>query len=515
MKRPRRQPVAATAAAPPPPVRETLGRPALAIFAVALVIRLIHVWQISRAPFFDMLMGDARGYDVWARQLAGGDWIGHDVFYQAPLYPYFLGVIYKLFGHSLLTVRIIQTMVGSASCALVGAATARLVSRRAGLLAGFALALYAPAIFFDGLIQKSVLDVFFVSLALWVMSRIISPAFNKEWLLLGLALGGLALTRENAMVFVAVLGIWALAGATSADRTRSPSFSARAGAAAALAVGLAIVLAPVALRNYMVGGGFYVTTSQFGSNFYIGNNPRSDGTYASLRYGRGSPEFERIDATELAEHALGRTLTPAEVSSYWTDQTMAFITSQPGAWLKLMARKFLLLWNADEMLDTESQETYEEWSAPLWLLSWVGHFGVLVPLAVIGMFATWPERRRFWVFYLMIAAYSASVIMFYVFARYRFPLVPLLMLFASAGSRPDARACAPAGDGSLPAACLLARARPREAATTRMLTRCGAVAPAPVKKSPLSACITPACGLVQPRYSASQSSPTGPCCPNR
>ena len=433
MKRQRRQAVAATAAAPARPVRETLGRSALVIFAVALAIRLVHVWQISRAPFFDMLMGDARGYDVWARQLAGGDWIGRDVFYQAPLYPYFLGVIYKLFGHSLLAVRIIQAIVGSASCALIGAAACRLVSRKAGLLAGFALALYAPAIFFDGLIQKSVLDVFFVCLALWVMSRITSPGFNKDWLLLGLTMGGLALTRENAMVLVAVLGIWALAGAASVDGTRSPSFAARAGAAAALAAGLAIVLAPVALRNYTVGGGFYITTSQFGSNFYIGNNSRADGTYASLRYGRGSPEFERVDATELAEHALGRSLTPGEVSTYWTTQTIAFITSQPGAWLKLLARKFLLLWNADEMLDTESQESYEEWSTPLWLLSWIGHFGVLVPLAVMGIFATWPERRRFWVFYLMIAAYAASVIMFYVFARYRFPLVPFLILLASVG----------------------------------------------------------------------------------
>ena len=59
-------------------MNDTLGRRALVIFASALAIRLIHVWQISRAPFFDMLMGDARGYDVWARQLAGGDWIGRD-----------------------------------------------------------------------------------------------------------------------------------------------------------------------------------------------------------------------------------------------------------------------------------------------------------------------------------------------------------------------------------------------------------------------------------------------------
>ena len=84
-------------------------------------------------------------------------------------------------------------------------------------------------------------------------------------------------------------------------------------------LGLAIVLVPVAARNAVVGGGFFVTTSQFGPNFYIGNNPTADGTYASLRYGRGAPEYERQDATELAELALGRRLSPAEVSSYWTD----------------------------------------------------------------------------------------------------------------------------------------------------------------------------------------------------
>jgi tetratricopeptide (TPR) repeat protein len=435
MKPPRRQSVAAVA---PPQGRASFWKPALVVLGVALLVRLAHVWQIRRAPFFSMLMGDARGYDTWALQIAGGDWIGRDVFYQAPLYPYFLGVIYSIAGHNLLIVRVLQALVGSASCVLVGAAGARLFSPAVGLAAGLTLALYAPAIFFDGLLQKSVLDVFFVAFALWLMSRIIAPgdpartgAGSKNWLLLGLVMGGLSLTRENAMVFVAVLVAWAL---TTASRSK---------AAPAFVAGLAIVLLPVALRNYAVGGGFYVTTSQFGSNFFIGNNPRSDGTYMSLRYGRGAPEYERQDATELAEHALGRTLTPAEVSGYWTDRAMAFITSQPGEWAELLARKFALLWNADEMLDTESQESYEEWSVPLRALSWVGHFGVLVPLAVLGVWATWPERRKLWVFYVMIAAYSASVIMFYVFARYRFPLVPFLILFASTGLARAARVSVP------------------------------------------------------------------------
>jgi hypothetical protein len=64
----------------------------------------------------------------------------------------------------------------------------------------------------------------------------------------------------------------------------------------------------------------------------------------------------------------------------------------------------------------------------------VGHFGVLVPLACLGVVVTWHERRRLWVLYAMIAAYSASVLLFFVYARYRFALVPFLVLFASAGA---------------------------------------------------------------------------------
>ena len=424
------------------PVAARRDRPflpwAAAIFGVALAVRLLHVWLLSRSPYFDALMGDARGYDEWARRLAGGDWIGTEVFYQAPLYPYFLGVLYSLFGHSLLAVRVVQAVVGAGSAALLGMAGYRLFSPRVGQIAGVALALYAPAIFFDALLQKSVLDLFFIALALWLIARLVDGTreARRDWLLLGLAMGAMSLTRENALVFIGVILVWAVVPSATVQPAR-PALPARLRtrlrAAAVFLVGLAIVLVPVAARNYAVGGGFYLTTSQFGPNFYIGNNPQADGTYASLRFGRGAPEYERIDATELAEHALKRTLTPAEVSGYWTDRALTFITSEPGAWLKLMGRKVLLLVNATEMIDTEAQESHADWSWVLRGLGWVGHLGILAPLALVGLVVVWPERRRLWVLYVMLAAYAASVVIFYVFARYRLPLVPLLLLFAAAG----------------------------------------------------------------------------------
>src|SRR5206468_12330637 len=91
------------------------------------------------------------------------------------------------------------------------------------------------------------------------------------------------------------------------------------------------------------------------------------------------------------------------------------------------------LWNATEMLDTESQESYAEWSSILRAGSVIGHFGVLVPLACIGVLTTWSRRRRLWPLYALPAAYSASVVLFFVYARYRYPPVPFLVLFAAAG----------------------------------------------------------------------------------
>jgi tetratricopeptide (TPR) repeat protein len=392
------------------------------VFLLALAVRLVHLWQMRDAPVFSVLMGDARSYDEWAQRISAGNWLGTEVFYQAPLYPYFIGAIYAVLGRDLLGVRVCQAIVGAFSCATLTAAAERLFSPRAGLVAGVGLAIYAPAIFFDALIQKTVLDVFFVCLALFVLSRLVdSQPRVGVWIALGVVLGGLSLTRENALVFVVVVLVW-----IAVTRRRAIE-------AGALLLGLALVLVPVAARNYAVGGGLYVTTSQWGPNFYIGNNPRSDGTYMSLRPGRGAPEYERQDATELAEHALGRRLTPAEVSNYWSGRAVDFIVSQPEAWIRLVGRKLLLLWNADEMLDTESQESHAEWSTILSIGRWFGHFGLLVPLALLGMVATWSERRRLWLFYALTIAYAVSVIAFYVFARYRFPLVPLLMLFASAG----------------------------------------------------------------------------------
>jgi tetratricopeptide (TPR) repeat protein len=175
-----------------------------------------------------------------------------------------------------------------------------------------------------------------------------------------------------------------------------------------------------------------LTTSQLGTNLYIGNNPNANGSYVPLRPGHGNVVYERRDAIELAQEKTGKTLTAAEVSAFWTREALAYISQQPLEWLRLTGRKLLLALNAYEISDTDDQYLTGRWSPTLRFLTAIFHFGVVLPVAAIGI-VFWRDRGRIWILYLILAGYLFSVILFYVFARYRYPLVPVLMLFTAAG----------------------------------------------------------------------------------
>jgi hypothetical protein len=88
--------------------------------------------------------------------------------------------------------------------------------------------------------------------------------------------------------------------------------------------------------------------------------------------------------------------------------------------------------NAVEIADTESQEVHAEWSAVLRVLSPIS-FGVIVVVGAFGAVMTAPSARRLWFLYAITLAYTLSLMVFDVFARYRFPLVPVLMLLGAGG----------------------------------------------------------------------------------
>src|SRR5206468_4150323 len=99
----------------------SLGRPwwLVATVALATMLRAAHVLSLRATPWFDHLVVDPEYYDEWARRIAAGDWLGDRPFYMDPLYPYFLGVIYRLCGRDLLLVRLVHVALQRADVLLL------------------------------------------------------------------------------------------------------------------------------------------------------------------------------------------------------------------------------------------------------------------------------------------------------------------------------------------------------------------------------------------------------------
>lgn len=414
-----------TKAEPEAPFLRTTQAGYLGVFAIALSVRLLYLYQVGDSILFETIIGDGRSFDLWAQQIVAADGKS-EALYQAPLYPYFLALIYKLFGHDLMAVRGVQVVLGSLSCVFTAAAAGSFFDRRAGLLAGLLLAVYPLSFYFDGIIQKTSLAQFFAALLLFLLARVASSDRGTmgQALALGAVLGAWSLLRENALALAPLCLLWLWQQASPGQRLRGGVL---------FMLGLGLALSPAAYRNYRATGLAFPTTYNFGTNFYIGNHTGAPGHYVPLRQGRGDAAFERQDAQELAEQAMGRSLSGAEVSRYWTERTLSDISEDFPGWLRRLAYKWALVFNADEISDTDSWRAYADYSSVLSGLGAVFHFGVLCPLAVFGMAATWRKRRRLWILFAVIVTVAASVALFFVFGRYRIPLVPVLVAFAGAG----------------------------------------------------------------------------------
>lgn len=392
---------------------------------IALALRVAHVLTTVEVPTVVHLVGDAAGYFAWAERIAGGQWFGKETFYQAPLYPYFLALLMS-FGSGVMAIRLTQAMLGTVGVVMIGLTSRDLFTQRVGLIAAAMMAIYPPAIYYDGIVQKTSLASLLLCMLLaactWLRRRPTPPVAGAIGLLLGL----LVLTRENALLWLPIVPLWLLLGGSDV------SFPRRGCLAGSFVLGAALVLLPVAARNAYLGGEWSPTTFQAGPNFYIGNNAAADGIYRPLVAGREIPLYERADAVRLAEAAEGRKLTARGVSRFWMSRACDEIAQAPGHWVQLMIQKSFMVVNHFEVPDVEGMYIYRQYSPPLRLAP-LFHFGVLGPLAVVGMVSVIGRWRELWLYYVLVASMIAAIVLFFILGRYRQPLVPLLIPFAAAG----------------------------------------------------------------------------------
>lgn len=399
----------------------TLG----AILLWSTALGLMCVCQFKASPFFAVPMIDEEAYVEWADEIAAGEVLGKDVFYQDPLYPYFLAVIFKLLGHGFLAVRIIQVLMGTASVYLVYWTGRRLAGESLGLLAAFMLSLYGGLYFFELLILKASMLILAsagsCALGVWAAQR---PDSRPRWVFLGASLGLLALLRGNFLLMAPVLGAWAWFASPSAGiRPRLLRMALFGGAFVA-------VILPVSVRNYMVSDEFVVTTSQGGDNFYVGNNERADGSYVAFPRIRPHPRYQAEDFRRAAQRRTGVAMTLNQSSRFWFGEGLRWIRNHPGRAARLWLFKARLMVHQLEVPSNHSFYLVRDEFVSVLRLAFLG-FGLLCGPALWGALCLVRREKRAAYPALFAASYGASLVPFFVVARYRLPLAPALALFAA------------------------------------------------------------------------------------
>jgi 4-amino-4-deoxy-L-arabinose transferase-like glycosyltransferase len=401
------------------------------IVSLAALLRGLHVWLAAGSdPFFYMPAVDPEVYHQWASRIAGGDWIGDEVFFLSPLYPYFLSAIYALFGPDLLAARLVQAALGSASCGLLYLVTRRAFGRPAAALAGLLYAIYSLSVFYDTVLLVTAIQTPLNLACVLLLLRASESRSSRPWLVSGLLLGLSTLARPNVLLLGGFVVPWMFFALR--DRLSWRGIALRA---ALLALGAALMVLPVTVRNWAVGDDFVLVSSQGGVNLYIGNGPGATGSFrvpSEFPTTRADdPLQQRESYRTVAQRDLGRELKPSEVSDYWAERTLDHIAQHPGEWTRLLGRKLLMLFNHYEPGNSRDYYSSRRFS-PVLRLPLVG-FGLIAPLALLGIAIGLRRFRRAAPLYGMVLVYSVSLVAFFVLAHYRMPVVPFLVAFAAFG----------------------------------------------------------------------------------
>ncbi|MGE5205200.1 MAG: glycosyltransferase family 39 protein [Chlamydiota bacterium] len=316
--------------------KQKLFRSPAFIVLVALLLRLLvitvgHTYRITpRRDHFQF------GWEMGriARSLATGHGFGNPTdletgpsAWEAPLYPFVLAGVFKVFGvytlASAWVILALNSLFSALTCLTVYRIGDRLFGPQPARWAAWAWALFPYAIYWPvRIVWETSLSALLLSLAILLALRLEENSRRREWLLLGLLWGVIALTNPTLLSFLPFSLAWLW-------------WRKRGLANIALAVALCcLVVAPWLVRNYRAFGQFVFIRDNFGLEVHMANNPESGGLWARSEHPGNDPRAMRKFA------AMG------ELPYMKAEQRAAFgfIRSQPSEFFGFFVQRVFYFW---------------------------------------------------------------------------------------------------------------------------------------------------------------------------
>lgn len=448
----------------------------LNLFLLALLIRLVYFYLLKQTPILSVLILDSEYYYHWAVKILSNGIMGDKIFFTEPLYAYLLALFLKISEQGPLVMVGLQILLGSILPIIIFKIAKLLFNRPVAIISGVLTALYGPFIFYDHLLLKTSLEVFLLSLFVLAVlnlftgstraepsrtlrrnTRKINNIFNylkfrnyfiiknlkfkiiSQYFIAGLLLGIIVLIKGNSLILLPLVLYFILLEVEPLKRfnlrTILHNIKLIQGYRAILfLIGFFIVILPITIRNYIVGHDFVLTNYSFGMNVYQGNWWDGDGSLLQPPFMRPHPDHEEIDSYKMAEAYMDKDLKPSQVSSFWLSKGVSEILEDPVRWTSLMFKKVILFITPVELSDNYDYYLFRQFIPLLHVLPnllIVIPFALFTILLMIVRFKYLDPQKK--LFLLIIIFYSLSIMIGHVNSRYRLPVIPLLIILASAG----------------------------------------------------------------------------------
>jgi hypothetical protein len=345
--------------------------------------------------------------------------------WMMPLYPFLLALVFKMFGvyslNAALAIFTLNSVFSALTCIPLYLIAKSCFGRIVGYLAAIGLAVYPVALFHVGHIwETSLFTLLATCMLAWLLSLAKEFSFRNA-LLYGGFNGFIALVNPVIIAFFPFAAMWLF---TQSDAPKKQRFRL----IGTVFIAMIVTLMPWIVRNYTVFGQL-ILRSNFGLELRLGNSPEA---WTADKARRMAPWSMRHPAISEQEFLRYTSLGEVEYMNRAFNDAVAFIQDNPDQFLWLSLQRMEQFWFNDFSGKDESKKKM----GLSFSVAGVAQTIYILPVPFMLWGIVLALRRKIGVAPLLFFILSIPTVYYITHAgltRYRYPIEPMIILFASFG----------------------------------------------------------------------------------
>jgi Dolichyl-phosphate-mannose-protein mannosyltransferase len=410
---------AVVSVSPQPGAQRKFWRSVWFIVLIALLLRLAvitvgHTYRITpRRDHFQF------GWEMGrlARSIAQGygfssptDLDSGPSAWTAPVYPYILAGVFKVFGiytpASAWMILAFNSVFAALTCWTIFLISSRIYRNAVALWAAWTWAVFPYLIYWPvRVVWEASFSTFLLTLALWLTIRMVDSQLPKprDWIVFGLLWGLIALTNTALIILLPFFLAWMM--------RQLPTSSQRLSGTAICVGVFALCLVPWTVRNYEAFGRFILIRDNLPLELYEANNNTSSGLWTRNEHPGNDP------ATMRRFQELGEIRFMDEAKR----ELQEFVHEHPEKVLVFTLERVWYFWAAPPQATVVTGYDFR--------IVRHAQFFLAAVFAFAGLFLTFRRRNRYrWLLAPFLLIYPLPYYLVNPFPRYKHPIEPVMLI---------------------------------------------------------------------------------------